>query len=266
MSSTQGAVDEESDCPLCLLPLLPYDNAHPIQCSSQHCNFNCCLDCLHHMIQATKDESTEASDGNVFKVFLHCPNCRSNLGPSIRDTVLLRKVDKRLKDSNNNEIVDETKLPASQLRFQKAINDDVDISNAIEEAKQREDDFFGRDKSLDFYLGKSASISAEESVRQESVWSFDDEEGVEIGLDNGPHKSFVFRHHSQIDLSASTIDEEEVNLEDVPADLTLLSGLDAFMTEQERQFITSQFISGNANKLAVATGKPALVLFHHMNS
>ena len=242
---------EESDCPLCLLPLLPYDDAHPIQCSSQHCNFNCCLDCLQRMIQATKDESTEASDGNVFKVFLHCPNCRSNLGPSIRDTILLRKVDKRL---NDNEIIDETKLPASELQFQKACKDDVDISNAIEEAKQREDEFFGRDKSLDFYLGKSASISAEESVvRQESVWSFDDEEGVEISIDNGPHKSFVFRHHSQIDLSSSTVDEEEVNLEDVPVDLTLLSGLDGFMTEQEKQFITSQFISGNTNKLAGAT-------------
>ena len=247
---------EESDCPLCLLPLSTYDNAHPIQCSSQHCNFNCCLDCLQQMIKATKDESTEASDGNVFKVFLHCPNCRSNLGPSIRDTVLLRKVDKRLKDTNNNnnDIVDETKLPASELQFQKAIKDDVDISNAIEEAKQREDEFFGRDKSLDFYLGKSASISAEESVmRQESVWSFDDEEGVEIGIDNGPHKSFVFRHHSQMNLSTSTVDEEEVNLEDVPADLTLLAGLHAFMTDQEQQFITSQFISGNTNKLAVAT-------------
>jgi len=204
------------------------------------------------MIQATKDESTEASDGNTFKVFLHCPNCRSNLGPSIRDTILLRKVDKRLKDTNNNEIVDETKLPASELRFQTALKDDVDISNAIEEAKQREDEFFGRDKSLDFYLGKSASISAE-SMRQESVWSFDDEEGVEISIDNGPHKSFVFRHHSQIDLSTSTIDEDEVNLEDVPADLTLLSGLDGFMTEQEKQFVTSQFISGDSNKLAVAT-------------
>jgi len=205
------------------------------------------------MIKATKDESNEASDGNTFKVFLHCPNCRSNLGPSIRDTILLRKVDKRLKDTNNNEIVDETKLPASELRFQKAIKDDVDISNAIEEAKQREDEFFGRDKSLDFYLGKSASISAEESVmRQESVWSFDDEEGVEIGIDNGPHKSFVFRHHSRIDLSTSTIDEEEKNLGDVPVDLTLLSGLDGFMTDQEQQFITSQFVSGNTNKLAVA--------------
>ena len=138
MSSTHDAVNEESDCPLCLLPLLTCDHAHPIQCSSQHCNFNCCLDCLQRMIKATKDESTEASDGNVFKVFLHCPNCRSNLGPSIRDTVLLRKVDKRLKDTNDdNEIVDETKLPASELRFQKALKDDVDISNAIEEAKQR---------------------------------------------------------------------------------------------------------------------------------
>ena len=53
------------------------------------------MGCLENMISATKDDAISvASDGNAFRVFLHCPNCRGNLGPSIRDTVLLRTVDK----------------------------------------------------------------------------------------------------------------------------------------------------------------------------
>ncbi len=52
------------------------------------------MGCLENMISATENDAmiSVASDGNAFRVSLHCPNCRGDLGPGIRDTVLLRKV------------------------------------------------------------------------------------------------------------------------------------------------------------------------------
>ena len=259
-SNNTCAEGEEEDCPLCLLPLSTYDNTHPIQCPSNHCNFNSCLDCLEHMIKATKDESTEASDGNVFRVFLHCPNCRSNLGPSIRDTVLLRKVDKYKVVDDIKDHTKDIELSATELRFKDALANDEDIANAVESAQHREDEFFGRGstnerdrkESEDYYLGSASGASAS-SFNRGLVWSFDDEEGVEADIQVGPHKSFVFRHHSQMYLNTKEGKEEEHEVEDVQADPTLLCGLDAFMTDQEKQFITAQMISGDTSKLAAAT-------------
>lgn len=241
----------ENDCPLCLSPLHPYDHSHPLQCPSSHCNFNCCMECLEHMIESTKDEPIEASDGNTFKVFLHCPNCRSNLGPSIRDTVLLRKVEKYMHlETNKQKVAEDLKLPASELRLKDALERDVGVASAVEGARHREDDFFGRTESeeqsfgyLDSYLGKKDSCE-----KTNSIWSFDSEEGVEADL-SGPHKSYIFRHHG----NGSDATDEPRKLTEVQADPTLLCGLDAFMTDQEQQFITAQFTSGDAGRIAAAT-------------
>ncbi|KAL7547002.1 hypothetical protein ACHAWF_010323 [Thalassiosira exigua] len=265
--------EEEADCPLCLCPLEPFDEAHPLQCPSQHCHFNCCTDCLGQMIKSAKDDHVEASDGNTFRVFLHCPNCRSNLGPSIRDTLLLRKVDKYSREAFHGcglDVIDET-LSASELRFKHALEDDEYISSSIEGAKRREDEFFrrghdareGREdreekKSSGYLDGHDDSFNGSFGRlggglgRQGSVWSFDDEEGVEADLLTGPHNSFIYRHHSQLPSTmAKTV--EAVQAEDVEADKTLLFGLDAFMTEEEQQFVTRQMISGDPAKLAAAT-------------
>mmetsp|Transcript_59083 Transcript_59083/g.125523 ORF Transcript_59083/g.125523 Transcript_59083/m.125523 type:complete len:423 (-) Transcript_59083:2208-3476(-) len=240
-------MSEEDDCPLCLEPLEPYDDSHPIQCPSRHCHFNCCIDCLEHLIKATKDDASEASDGNAFRVFLHCPNCRSNLGPSIRDTILLRKVEKYSHKAED----------ASNLRFKHALEHDEDIAIALEGARHREDEFFergddeaqqldaDRENLLDGYLGgagKGSSLSGS--------WSFDDEEGVEASL-GGPHNSFIFRHHSTRDLDK--VREDEADEGNVEPDSTLLCGLDGFMTEQERRFVTAHLVSGDPARLAVAT-------------
>eukprot|EP00984_Skeletonema_dohrnii_P014319 scaffold5999_cov114-Skeletonema_dohrnii-CCMP3373.AAC.1 len=139
MSSASASAEEEGDdddcCPLCSTELEPYDTEHPTQCPSKHCHFNFCLNCIEQFIQSTSS-TQEASDGNAFHVFLHCPNCRSNLGPSIRDTVLLRKVDKYLK------IDDDVRLSASELRVKHSLENDADIALAVEEARSRENDFF----------------------------------------------------------------------------------------------------------------------------
>jgi len=85
---------EEMDCPICLEELDPTDDLHPLQCTSDRCHFNFCLSCIESLLTSANDDYVEASDGNRHvKVFLHCPNCRSDLGGTIRKTLLLRKVD-----------------------------------------------------------------------------------------------------------------------------------------------------------------------------
>ena len=132
---------------------------------------------------------------------------------------------------------------------------DADVLAAVEGAQNREDEFFGRGIEVESrafqYLSKLSTGSANttgSSQKGGSVWSFDDEEGVEADL-SGPHKSFIFRHHSQMKINVEEVEEPKM----VEADPTLLCGLDAFMTEQEQQFVTAQLISGDTAKLSVAT-------------
>lgn len=206
---------------------------HPIQCTSQHCNFNFCLSCIEKFIQSTTS-SQEASDGNAFHVFLHCPNCRSNLGPSIRDTVLLRKVDKYLK------VDDDFRLSASELRVKHSLENDADIAFAVKEARSRENDFFGDHADHD----DKASF-----VTQDSIWSLGSMEGVEADL-SGVSKSFISRHHSSLHDGAN---DKEGALDNMRPDTTLMSGLEFFMTDSEQRFVTSYLVSGDTSKLAAAT-------------
>ena len=234
MSSASASAEEEGDdddcCPLCSTELEPYDTEHPTQCPSKHCHFNFCLNCIEQFIQSTSS-TQEASDGNAFHVFLHCPNCRSNLGPSIRDTVLLRKVDKYLK------IDDDVRLSASELRVKHSLENDADITLAVEEARSRENDFF-RDHADD-----TASF-----VTQGSIWSLGSMEGYEADLSGVP-KSFISRHHSLHDGA----NDKEGALVNMRPDTTLMNGLEFFMTDSEQRFVTSYLVSGDASKLAAAT-------------
>lgn len=253
---------EDNDCPICLCPIESYDYSHPLQCPTPNCQFNCCMDCLERMIKSTKDESIEASDGNTFRISLQCPNCRNaHLGISIRDTLLLRKVDKCLCGADGLEVTDE-KLSASELRFKEALEKDTEVASAIAGARHREDMFFGRDvmtdgKSFDNNLDaldaseRLWAAAASGSLSEPgSIWSFDDEEGIEADL-TGPHKAFVCRHHSR-EKAAEVEVEEPLRLEDVQADTTLLGGLHAFMSDLEQQFVTAHLISGDTTRVATA--------------
>lgn len=265
--------EAEEDCLLCLSSMLPYDTSHPIQCPSQYCQFNCCLSCLESIIKATKDH-TVASDENTFLTSLHCPNCRSNLGPSIRDTVLLRKIDKYLHlgtSSSSDDGDGDDQLSASELRLKKALATNEDhIASDIDEARKREDDFFGRDHPSNDADGAVASSSYKEDLdegtsKTRRLSSFIDEEGVEADITQGVHKSFIFRHKSQMGFDLSALDdlddedEEEIDLENVEPDPSLLAGLDYFLAEEEKRFITAQLTSGDLTKLA-ATAE----MMHHV--
>jgi hypothetical protein len=232
-----------------------------------------CMECLQNMISATKDDAVAvASDGNAFRVFLHCPICRGNIGPSIRDTVLLRKVDKYRAviiggggGGGDLNLVHDDGLSASELRLKKALEDDEgDVVLAIKEAQRREDEFFSgrwglRDDegvgvviTVESYLNATARESARRSprgglvARSESIWSFDDEEGFEADVD-GRDSSFVYQHRKH---EIAVEEEEQINLEHVKPDPTLLFGLDAFVTDEEQRYITAQLISGDPSKLA----------------
>ena len=221
------------DCPLCSSSLQKYDIDHPLQCPSKLCHFNFCLQCIESFIQSTKEDQ-EASDGNAFHVPLHCPNCRSNLGPSIRDTVLLRKVDKYLK------VDDDSRLSASELRVKHSLSSEVDVALAVKEAKKREKDFF-REQTDN--TDDSSSFAS-----KDSIWSSESKEGYEADL-SGVLKSFISRHHG---LNGDAVDELGA-LVNMRPDRTLMSGLEFFMTDQEQILVTSYLVSGDTSKLAAAT-------------
>jgi hypothetical protein len=206
-----AAAEELPDCPLCLCPLENYDATHPIQCASHHCQFNFCLDCIESLIKSTKDE-VEASDENVFKVLLHCPNCRSDLGPTIRDTVLLRKVDKykTLKhiSTSDGKIVKDEELSASELRFKHGLEKDVKIATAIEAAQERERQFL---RTLSESNLQFMDLGVDSLGKKGELWSFDDEEGFEADIDGTPN-SFVFKHHSVMHLEKHDAEDDLTNV------------------------------------------------------
>lgn len=150
----------------------------------------------------------EASDDNVFKVMLNCPNCRSDLGPSIRDTVLLRKVDKykALKHlTQDGKAVKDEELSASELRFKHGLEKDMKIASAIEAAAERERQFL---RTLSESNLQFVDIGLDSLGRKSELWSFDDEEGFEADID-GRAQSFVLKHHSVVQMEKRGHDAED---------------------------------------------------------
>jgi hypothetical protein len=160
----------------------------------------------------------EASDGNRHvKVFLHCPNCRSDLSHTIRDTLLLRKADAVI------QATDDSELSASQLRLKNVLAT-PQVKTAIQQARRLEADYLGQEFTDD-----------EDEIEYE-------EEGFEADLIHGVHQSFRMPKSPALLLQQTA----------VMADPTLFAGLEYFLTEDERQFVTEQMTSGEPSKLAKA--------------
>lgn len=219
---------EAVDCLICLDAMTQADHRHALQC---HCGFNMCRSCIESLITSSKDDYMEASDGNYHvKVFLNCPNCRSNLSESIRDTVLLRRAD-AVWDLVENEDVDN--LTASQLRMKRALQDDPEVQLAVEEAERREDAFFGR------------SFSSKISRSRSNEDSQDEEWGVEADIIQGVHKSFRMPPPPKPTNAESFSRKKKI-------DTTLLAGLEFYMKEEEQEYVTAKLTSGEPTKLAEA--------------
>lgn len=61
------------DCPICTDAMTEFDVKRPVPCPGA-CGFNFCLKCVEHLIETSKMEYEEASDGSrQMKVKLICP-------------------------------------------------------------------------------------------------------------------------------------------------------------------------------------------------
>ena len=99
------------------------------------------------------------------------------MGISIRDTLLLRKVDKYSR--HGIEATDE-RLTASELRFKHALARDEDVALAVEEARHREGEFFGWEDEIDAESANGTRSVQQSSGNRSFSWSFDDQEGFEV--------------------------------------------------------------------------------------
>ena len=213
MASESGAF--ASCCPICLDPMTPMDHEHPLQCPSRpHCHYNFCVSCINSLLSSSKDDFEMASDGNSHvKVYLHCPNCRADLSSSIRDVLLLRKVDTVLVLLQQQQQHHDTTnlLNASQERTRLAMQE-LHVQEAVQRARAKEKEFWKAHRSNDdddcsatpttlLRRTSSASTTATGRHRSSSSWKLngdhlyeegggEDEWGVEADLVNGVHSSF----------------------------------------------------------------------------
>jgi len=214
-SRRMSVVQMLDDCPICLDEMQPSDYDHLLQCE-RHCGFNMCKSCIESLLASSKDDFQEASDGNRHvKVYLHCPNCRSDLSHTIRDTLLLRKAD---------EITHSKKDPSewtpSQVRLEKVLHTSA-VQQAIKQARKLEAEYLGRDDI------------EEDSYIEE--WGF---EADVVGV----HDSF------REPRPPSPVRREEA----IRVDPTLFAGLDFVLDEAQRREITELMTSGDPSLLAEA--------------
>lgn len=222
------------DCPICLDTMNVSDFRHPLQCSNA-CGYNFCNSCIESLISSSKDDFGEASDGNMHvKVYLHCPNCRSDLSVSIRDTVLLRKAD-HIKHCSG--VCDE-ELSASELRM-RAVMHDAKVKTAIAEAQKREAAFFGREMNEDEVEDGSTDIDYAPATANISY----DEVGVEADLVRGVHQSMRWPKEPS---------QKELDMNSHEVDLSLLSGLEIAMSAEEQKLVVELMTSGDISKVANA--------------
>lgn len=230
-------------CPICLELMQECDFAHLLHCK---CGFNMCMTCIGSLISSSKDDFQEASDGNLHvKIYLNCPNCRSDLSNSIRDTLLLRKVNALV----NNKLP-EPEWTDSQIRLKKVLHT-KSVQKAISEAKKLERECFGNgeNESLAHY-DEGEDLENDENFLNDSVskeygqstsaW------GVEADITNGVHTSF-YVPHVEGEMNPTLIREEAIKI-----DPTLFPGLDYFLSEEQRIEVTSLMTSGDPFLLAEA--------------
>ena len=211
---------EEADCPICLDKMSPSDRVHELQCI-HHCGYNFCRTCIQSFISSSKDDYMEASDGNMHvKIFLNCPNCRSDLSGSIRDTLLLRRAHSLARRVKNDQ-----PLLESDLRMQKAMKDDK-VRKVLAEALAREEEFFGH------------STDDEEDLDD---YEDDEDWGVEADIIHGVHRSFHCPPPPSVKSHKMLVDR------------TLFSGLANTMSEEQQKTLTHLLTSGDPANLAMAS-------------
>ena len=222
------------DCPICLDRMEITDTRHILLCE-RHCGFNMCTSCIESFITSSKDDFQLASDGNMHvKVYLHCPNCRSDLSYSIRYILLLRKVEEL-----SSLTTPESEWTTSQVRLKSAI-DTTEVQKALKYAKIMEADYYGDD-----FEEEEGDITSEDGISSED---YVEQWGLEVDLSNESNKYFVVPQ-----APIPTVREEAIRV-----DPTLFAGLNDFLTDKERLTVTELMTRGKPIFLVEA----ANMLFH----
>lgn len=216
--------DTKVDCPICLESMSPTDHTHALQCQHR-CGYNFCQTCIDSLISSSKDDFMEASDGNYHvKIYLHCPNCRSDLSTSIRDTLLLRRADSMVRRRNIGE-----SLTDSDRKMERFLRRSQSVRDAVEVARSKEEEFFG--------LGQAENPDETPSSNTDAEY---EEWGVEADLIRGVHESFHIPRPPSPATATHSIDK------------TLFSGRDRSRSDQQLESLTEWLTSGDTIKLVQA--------------
>ena len=211
------------------------------------------------------------------KVYLHCPNCRGDLCDSIRDTLLLRKTDAVIMATELHP----QDLTEKQLKWQYAMTTNVDVMNAIQEARRLEKAFFVTNKRK---IGSSCSIASAASASFSDTDTDTDDEpdikgvtfnggapkkadsspkdvldlwGVEVDLINDVHDSFYIpASHIPSPVHRFNLVEEDRSSRQRNAqnqvDSTLMRGLEYFLEKEDQVEICNMLASGDVDQLVDA--------------
>ena len=246
---------------ICLDRMTPADLAHPLMCSSSACCYNFCCNCIESLIERKQTKKVfpgrqeEADDTEELKsgdrrsgedIILHCPNCRSDLGPTICDTILLRKVDQAsstIEDDSDEEI-------GRKLALKKAMGVDVTLLREIAQARDREAQFWK--KKCAIQSRSSSGTSSEIRGRRMSFTNTppekceedSDEWGFEVDIRVGAHES--------IKLPNELFSFPAYQSNEIKADRTLLCGLESVIVREDQEQLTRYLISGDTAELATA--------------
>eukprot|EP00566_Odontella_aurita_P015589 CAMPEP_0113559038 /NCGR_PEP_ID=MMETSP0015_2-20120614/18678_1 /TAXON_ID=2838 /ORGANISM="Odontella" /LENGTH=285 /DNA_ID=CAMNT_0000460637 /DNA_START=69 /DNA_END=922 /DNA_ORIENTATION=- /assembly_acc=CAM_ASM_000160 len=225
-----GPLNAEAECPICTDELSPTDVLHPPQCAAR-CGYNFCLSCVESLISSSRDDYLEASDGNRHvKVLLQCPNCRSDLSPTIRDTALLRRADNL---DGAARAGSDSELSASELRMKNAMSD-PDVREALSDARMKEAEFFAKDDIC-------------ERGGFEMSFSSECEEVVAVAQADS-----LTQAESTDSFSATAAWAEKEREAPTAIDATLFGGYEFCMTSDEKRFVTEMMTSGSTTKLSAA--------------
>jgi len=241
----KGDDEELPGCLICLDPMNQADLAHPLMCTSHGCCYNFCVNCIESLMEqkqatttchsTTVDEYEDVPRPKNEDIILHCPNCRSDLGPTVCDTILLRKVDHVPSENDDEEAI------RKRLTLKKAIDVDVTLLREIALARDREA-FFLEQKFRKEQQSESIRSLCEE--RQDIEDFVDDEWGFEVDIHLGAHES--------IKLPKDWFPFSVYQTNEAKTDRTLLGGLESILPLEEQKEITRCMTSGDTSELAKA--------------
>lgn len=223
-----------NDCPLCLEELSTGDEAFPLLCPTEHCDFNYCSKCIQHFLEAAAADYSEASDGSKqLKVHVQCPKCRSKYKSEkypedviVSDTLLLRLA-VSLQSLMAGQATDDSTLSACQLRRKRDFLQKTSFER-LEDAHRR---------YVAYLKENGKEESDDDSMLLLDLWKSHLE----------PTNATLSTVHSSGSDDASSEPKEMAWY-----DPTLFQGLDELLSEEEAYFLTSLLTSGKTESLLQA--------------